>query len=84
VAQSPPTTAKAVADFGDAIRHARVALLNGPIDGAVAHLEEASRFAREVFDPHARELANLAAALEPALETLKLVEMCFLDLFPEQ
>jgi hypothetical protein len=84
VAQLRPPGTKAVADFDDAIRNARFALLNGPIDCAKGRLEKASRLAAEVKNPHARELANLASALTPAFETVKLVEMCFLDLFPEQ
>jgi hypothetical protein len=82
-AQSPLPIAKAVADFGDAIRNTRFALLNGSLDCAIARLEKASRLAREVSNPHAHELANLANALSPALETVKLVEMCFGDMFPE-
>jgi hypothetical protein len=81
-AQSAPT-ANPVAAFGDAIRNARSALLNGLLDGTIDRLEDASRLAAEVNNPHAHELANLAGALEPAFETLKLVEMCFLDMFPE-
>ncbi len=81
-AQSLPPAANAVADFGDAMRNAHFAILNGQLDSAIARLEEASRLADEVRNPHTRELANLASALATALETLKLVEMCFLDLFP--
>jgi hypothetical protein len=80
--QSPLTT-NPVADFGDAIRNARFALHNGPLDGVIVHLEDARRLAAEANNPHAHELANLVGAAEPAVETLKLVEMCFLDLFPE-
>ena len=83
-AQSPPPTANRVSDFGDAIRNAREALLNGPLDSTIVGLEEASRLAAEAKNPHAHELANLAAALEPAFDTLKLVEMCFLDMFPDK
>ena len=72
-----------VTDFDDAIRNARFALHSRPLDWALSHLEKASRIAGAV-GPHAPELANLAGALEPAVETLKLVEMCFLDVFPEQ
>jgi hypothetical protein len=73
-----------VTDFDDAIRNARFALHSGPLDWAISHLEKASRIAGEVGNPHAPELASLAGALEPAVETLKLFEMCFLDVFPEQ
>ena len=83
-AQFPSVTTKAVTDFNDAIRNARFALLNGPIDCAKARLEKAGRLAAEAKNPYARELANLASALSPAFETVKLVEMCFLDMFPEQ
>jgi hypothetical protein len=76
-AQLPPTTTIAVADFDAAIRNARFALENGPIDCAIIKLEKASRLAGEVGNPHARELANLASALAPALETVELVRMCF-------
>jgi hypothetical protein len=82
-AQSPPLTANPVAGFGEAIRNAHTALLKEPLDSAIVHLGEASRLAAEVNSPHAQELANLAGALEPAFETLKLVELCFLDMFPE-
>ena len=82
-AQSPPSTTNAVAGFNDAIRNARFALLNGPLDCAKARLEKASRLAAEVENPCARELANLASALSPAFETVKLVEMCLDDMFPE-
>jgi hypothetical protein len=83
-AQLPLATTKAVADFGDAIGKARFAVHNGPLDSAISHLEKASRIADEVRNPHARELANFASALKPAVETIQLVEMCFADLFPEQ
>jgi hypothetical protein len=83
-AQFPSVTTKALTDFSNAIRNARFALLNGPIDCAKARLEKASRLAAEVKNPHARELANLASALSPAFETVKLVEMHFLDMFAEQ
>jgi hypothetical protein len=83
-AQLPLVNAKAVVDFGDAIHNARFALHNGPLDWAINHLEKASRIADEVGNPHARELANLASALAPAFETVKLVEMCLGDVFPEQ
>jgi hypothetical protein len=82
-AQSSPLTANAVADFADSICIARTAL-NGPLDCAKARLEKASRLATEVKNPHARKLANLASALSPAFETVKLVEMYSLDMFPEQ
>jgi hypothetical protein len=82
-AQSPPPTANAVAGFNDAIRNARFALLNGPLDCAKARLENASRLAAEVKNPYARELANLASALSPAFETVELAEK-YLDVFPEQ
>ena len=79
-AQSPPPTANRVADFGDAIRNACVALKSGSIDAAITSLEKASRRAGEVGDPHATELANFANALAPALETVQLVAMCLGDL----
>ena len=82
-AQLPPA-ASAVAALDAAIRDARTALPNGSLDGAIDRLESASRVAREVEDPHAQELAHLADALMPAVETLKLVEMCVVDMFPEQ
>ena len=82
--QSPPLTANAAADVNNAIRNARFALKNGPIDGAITKLEKVSRLADEVGNPHACQLANFANALAPALETVELVEMCLLDLFPEQ
>jgi hypothetical protein len=82
-AQLPSVTTKAVTDFNDAIRNARFALLNGPLDCAKARLENASRLSAEVKNPYARELANLASALSPAFETVKLVEK-YLDVFPEQ
>jgi hypothetical protein len=82
-AQSPPPTANANAGFNDATRNARFALLNGPLDCAKARLEKASRLAAEIKNPYARELANLASALSPAFETVKLVEK-YLDVFPEQ
>ena len=81
-AQSPPT-ANWVADFGDAIRNACVALKSGSIDGAITSLEKASRRAGEVGDPRAAELANFANALAPALETVQLVAMCLGDLSHE-
>ena len=62
-AQLPPFTAA----LDDAIRDARAALLNGSLDGAIDRLKDASRVAREVEDPRAPELTNLAGALEPAL-----------------
>jgi hypothetical protein len=80
----PAAQSPSVADFEDAIHKVRFALHNGPLDWAISRLEKASRIAGEVGNPHAPELANLLGALEPALETLKLVEMCFLDTFPEQ
>jgi hypothetical protein len=83
-AQSPPPTTKAVADLSGTIRNARFALLNGPLDAAIARLEKASSLAAEVKNPNARELANLKSALLSALDTVKLVEMCFSDMFPEQ
>jgi hypothetical protein len=81
-AQLASATTIAVAEFGDAIRNARFALRNGPIDCAIVDLEKASRVAGEVCSPDSCELANFANALRPALETVQLVEMCFLDLFP--
>jgi hypothetical protein len=81
-AAQPPLTANGATAFDDAIRDARVALVNGSLDGAFERLADASRLAAEVKYPQAHELANLVGALEPAFETLKLVEMCFLDLFP--
>jgi hypothetical protein len=83
-AQSPPATTKAVTDFGDAIRNARFALHNGPLDCATSQLEKASRLAGEVCNPHTRELANLVSALASASETVKLVEMCLGDMFAQQ
>jgi hypothetical protein len=77
--QSPPT-ANRVADFGNAIRNARMALNSGSIDAAISSLEKASRRAGEVGDPRAAELANFANALAPALETVQLVAMCLDDL----
>ena len=82
-AQSPPPTANRVADFGGAIRDARVALKSGSIDGAITSLTKASRRAGEVGDPRATELANFANALAPALETVQLVAMCLGDLSHE-
>jgi hypothetical protein len=79
-AQLLPPTANEVA----AIRNALVALRKGPLDSAVGHLCEASRLASQACSPHARELANLANALSPAFETVKLVEMCLGDMFSEQ
>jgi hypothetical protein len=75
---------KTVADFGDAIGMARAALYNGPLDRATIRLEKASRMALEVGNRHARELANFASEVRSAFETVQLVEMCFLDLLPEQ
>jgi len=83
VAQLPPLTTKMVADFADAICKARVAL-RGPLEAAIVRLKEASRLAAQIKNPHAHELAYLVGALEPAFETLKLVEMYFLDKFPEK
>jgi hypothetical protein len=77
--QSSPPTANRVADFGDAIRNACVALKSGSIDGAITSLEKASRRAGEVGDHRASELANFAHALAPALETIELVSMCLRD-----
>ena len=82
-AQSPPPTANRLADFGDAIRNACVALKSGSIDAAITSLEKASRRAGEVGDPRATELANFANALGPALETVQLVAMCLGDLSHE-
>jgi hypothetical protein len=79
-AQLPSFTAA----LDDAIRKARTALLNGSLDCAIDSLKDARRVAREGEDPRAHELANLADALMPAVETLKLVEMCLLDLFPDR
>ena len=81
-AQLRSVTTKAVVEFDDAIRNARFALHNGPLDRAINHLEKASRIADEVGNPHARELANLASALAPAFETVQLVELCIRDLIP--
>ncbi len=61
-------TPNTVADFGDAIRNACVALKSGSIDAAITSLEKASRRAGEVGDPRAAALANFANALAPALE----------------
>jgi hypothetical protein len=83
-AQLPQATTKAIADFGDAIGMARSALDNGQLDRATIRLEKASRIANEVGNPHSRELANFASEVRSASETVQLVEMCFLDLFPEQ
>jgi hypothetical protein len=83
-AQLPSVTTKAVTDFDDAIRNARFALHNGPLDCAINHLEKASRIAGEVGNPHARELANFGSEVRSAFETVQVVEMFFLDLFPEQ
>ena len=82
-AQSPPPTANQLADFGDAIRNACVALKSGSIDAAITSLEKASRRAGEVGDARATELANFANALAPALETVQLVAMCLGDLSRE-
>jgi hypothetical protein len=82
-AQSPPPATNAVAGFNDAIRNARFALLNGPLDCAIARLETASRLATEVKNPYAREIGKLASALSSAFETVKLVEMYLDDMFPE-
>ena len=79
-AQSPPPTANRVADFGDAIRNACVALKGGSIRTS---LEKASHRAGDVGDPRATELANFANALAPALETVQLVAMCLGDLSHE-
>lgn len=83
-AQSPPLTANRVADFGDAIRNARMALNSGSINASISSLEKASRRAGEVGDPRAAELANFANALAPALETVQLVAMCLGDLSHKQ
>jgi hypothetical protein len=83
-AQLPPVPMKPVTVFSDAIRNARFALKNRPIDGAINKLEKVSRLAGEVGNPHACELANFANELRSAFETVQLVEMCLLDLFPEQ
>jgi hypothetical protein len=82
--QLPPVTTKAVTNFNDAIRDALLGLHNGRLDCPIVNLEKASRLAVEVRNPHARELANLAAALASSFDTVQLVEMCLLDLFPEQ
>jgi hypothetical protein len=82
-AQLPPLTATAVTAFNDAIRDARFALHNEPLDRAMIRLEKASRMAGETCNPQARELAYLVGVLAPASETAQLVEMCFRDLFPE-
>jgi hypothetical protein len=81
-AQFPSITTKAVTDFDDAIRNARFALHNGPLDYAISHLAKASRLAGEVGSPHARELANVASALAPAFETVQLVELCIRGMVP--
>jgi hypothetical protein len=83
--QVNPTAAQlpSVADLADAIRNAHFALRNGPLGWAISHLEKASRIASEVGNPQASELANLACALEPAFETVRIVEMCVLDMSPE-
>jgi hypothetical protein len=83
-AQPQPPATKAVTAFNDAICRARFALHNETLDCAVVRLEQGSRIAGEACNPHARELANFASALKPAVETIQLVEMCFADLFPEQ
>ena len=83
-AQPQPSTTKAVTAFNSAIGNALFALKNGPIDCAIINLEKASRLAVEVRNPHAHELANLAVALATSSETAQLVEMCLLDLFPDQ
>jgi hypothetical protein len=83
-AQLSSATPNAIADFSYAIRMARVALLNGPLDGAIVGLEEASRLAAGVKNPHARRLANFANELLGACETVQLVEMYLLGMFPEQ
>jgi hypothetical protein len=83
-AQLPSVTTKAVTEFDGAIRNARFALRNRPLDCAINHLENASRIAGEVGNPHARELANFGSEVRSAFEIVQLVEMCFLDLFPEQ
>jgi hypothetical protein len=83
-AQLSPAAPNAIADFGYAIRIARVALLSGPLDRAILFLENASRLAAGVKNPHARQLANFANELRGACETVQLVEMYLLDMFPEQ
>jgi hypothetical protein len=83
-AQLSSVTTTAVTDFNDAIRDARFALHNGTLDCAIDHLEKASRIADEVGNPHACQLANFGSAVRSAFETIQVVEMCFLDLFPEQ
>jgi hypothetical protein len=83
-AQVLPSVPTAVASVDAAIRSARFALRHGPLDWAISHIEKASRVAGGVGNPHASELTNLAGALEPAFETVKLVEMCLLDMFPEK
>ena len=81
--QSPPLSTPALADVDNAIRSARVALLDGRLDSAIDRLREASCLAAETCSADARELANLASALSPALETVKLFEMCLDDMFAE-
>jgi hypothetical protein len=83
-AQLPPATTKPIDDFGHAIRNAHSALLIGPLDRAILFLENASRLAAGVKNPHARQLANFANELRGACETVQLVEMYLLDMFPEQ
>jgi hypothetical protein len=79
-AQLPPATTKAAADFNDAIRDARCALHNEPLDRPTIRLGQAIRITDEARNPHACELANLAKALAPAFENVT----CFLDMVAEQ
>jgi hypothetical protein len=81
-AQSQSVVTNTVTDSNDAIRNARFALRNGPLDSAIDHLEKASRIAGEAGNPHARELANFVNEVRSAFETVQVVEMCIIDLFP--
>jgi hypothetical protein len=83
-AQLPPATTKTIDDFGHAIRNADSALLSGPLDCAIVRREKASLCASEVCNPDPPEFAKLATALAPPFETVQPVEMCLLDLFPDQ
>jgi hypothetical protein len=77
------STIEAIADFDDAISKARIALLSAPLDSAIVGLEDASRLAVQVKNPHAHELAYLVDQLKSAFETRQLVRLCFHDKFPE-
>ena len=76
-AQSLLLTENSAEEFSGAIRNARMALKSGSINSAIDNLEKASRRAGEVGDPRATELANFANALAHALETVRLVAMCW-------